>query len=211
VAELAVGMMVAVSRSMISCDRATRSGKTKAGLIGCDLAGKTVGIVGTGAIGMQVARICKAIGCEIIAYSRSEKKAALDMGVRYMPLADLMAEADIVSIHVPSTGSTRNLIDSDMIGKMKKNAIFINTARGAIVDSKALASALEEGRIRGAGVDVLEMEPPIPGDHPLLSAPNVVLTPHVAFATVEAFEKRADLVFGNIWAWLSGKPVNSVD
>lgn len=210
VAELAVGMMVAVSRSLLSCDQATRSGKTKAGLIGCDLAGKTVGIVGTGAIGMQVARICKAIGCEIIAYSRSEKKEAIDMGIRYMSLADLMAEADIVSVHVPSTGSTRNLINSEMIGKMKRTAIFINTARGAIVDSKALASALSEGRISGAGVDVFEMEPPIPRDHPLLNVPNIVLTPHVAFATREAFGKRAALVFGNISAWLSGNPINRV-
>jgi D-3-phosphoglycerate dehydrogenase len=211
VAELAVGMMISLSRFMIPCDQATREGKTRAGLIGHDLAGKTVGIVGTGAIGMQVARICSAIGCKLIAYSRTEKDEAIKMGIRYMSLEDLMVEADIVSLHVPSTGETRKLINAEMIGRMKEDAILINTARGAIVDSEALAEALRNEKISGAGIDVFEMEPPIPSDHPLLNAPKVILAPHVAFATSEAFEKRAGLVFRNIEAWLEGEPVNRVN
>lgn len=211
VAELAVGMMISLSRFMIPCDQATREGKTRAGLIGHDLAGKTVGVVGTGAIGMQVARICSAIGCKLIAHSRTERDEALEMGIRYMPLEDLMAQADIVSLHVPSTGETRKLINAEMIGLMKEGALLINTARGAIVDSGALAEALSNGKISGAGIDVFEMEPPIPSDHPLLNAPNIVLAPHVAFATSEAFEKRAVLVFRNIEAWLAGEPVNRVN
>lgn len=210
VAELAVGMMISVSRFLLPCDQATREGKTRAGLIGNDLAGKTVGIVGTGAIGMQVARICRAIGCELIAYSRTEREEARELGIHYMPLEDLMARADIVSVHVPSTSDTRKLINAEMIARMKDSAILINTARGAIVDSEALAEALREGNIRGAGIDVFEMEPPIPFVHPLLNTPNVILAPHVAFATEEAFEKRAVLVFDNISSWLSGKPVNRV-
>jgi len=211
VAELAVGMMICLARSVLPCDRVTREGGTRAGLIGNDLAGKTVGIVGTGAIGMQVARICRAIGCEVVAYSRTEKEEAREMGIHYLPLGDLMARADIVSVHVPSNSDTAKLINEDMIARMKGSAIFINTARGAIVDSEALAQALKEGRIAGAGIDVFEMEPPIPSEHPLLHAPNTVLAPHVAFATREAFEKRAVMVFENISAWLSGEPINQVN
>jgi len=208
VAELALGLMIALSRFILSCDQATRNGETRKGLIGHELSGKTVGIIGTGAIGMQVARICKAMGCRVIAHSRTEREDALEMGIKYVPLEMLMGESDVVSVHVPSNSTTAGMIGLEMISRMKSSSILINVARGAIVDSKALAEALENGRISGAGIDVFEMEPPIPSDHPLLNAPNVVLAPHVAFATSEAFEKRAVMVFENIRCWLDGEPRN---
>jgi D-3-phosphoglycerate dehydrogenase len=122
-----------------------------------------------------------------------------------------MAESYIVSLHLPHTKETEGLIDEEKIDLMKESSIFINTARGSIVDSQALATALEQEEIAGAGIDVFEMEPPIPEDHPLVNASNTVLTPHVAFATPEAFQRRARTVFNNITAWLEGNQQNVID
>ena len=121
-----------------------------------------------------------------------------------------MAESDIVSVHVPQTKETTGLINSEKIALMKKDAVFINTARGPIVDSQALADALNESRIAGAAVDVFETEPPIDPAHPLLNAKNCIATPHIAFASVQAMYKRADIVCENIKAYLAGSPVNLV-
>ncbi|MBQ6808940.1 MAG: hydroxyacid dehydrogenase [Firmicutes bacterium] len=210
VAELAIGLMVAVSRNVIACDAACRAGKDKSGLIGFELAGKTLGIVGTGAIGLKTAEIAKAIGCRLVAYSRSQRPEALAMGIEYMPLEQLMQESDIVSLHVPVTPATKGLIDEKMLSLMKPNAILINTARGPVVDSAALAAALQEGRIAGAGLDVFDTEPPLPEDQPLRDCPRTVVTPHVAFATRESMVKRAIIVFENIRQWLAGTPINQI-
>ncbi|KXS48950.1 MAG: D-isomer specific 2-hydroxyacid dehydrogenase NAD-binding protein [Halanaerobium sp. T82-1] len=115
-----------------------------------------------------------------------------------------------MSLHVPLKDSTVDLIGVEEIALMKKDAILINTARGPVVNSEALAEALNNEKIAGAGIDVFEMEPPIPSDHPLLNAKNTILTPHTAFATEEAFIKRAEIVFDNIEAWLAEKPQNVV-
>lgn len=123
-------------------------------------------------------------------------------------LDELLRESDIVSLHVPLTEQTRGMIGEREIGLMKPSAILINTARGPVVDSAALAAALKEGRLAGAAVDVYETEPPIPQDHPLLSAPHVAATPHVAFATKEALYQRAVIVFDNVAGYLDGKPQN---
>lgn len=208
VAELAIGLMVSVMRNIVACDAATREGKTREGLIGNELYDKTLGIIGTGSIGLRVAEIGKAFGCELIAYSRSEKQEAKDLGVTYVDLETVMSKSDIVSLHVPYTNETEGLIDQDLISVMKESSILINTARGPIVDSEALENALNEGEIAGAGIDVFEMEPPIPEDHPLLNAQNTVVAPHVAFATPEAFYRRAQTVFENIVNWEAGNPQN---
>lgn len=210
VAELTVGLMINVMRNINSCDQAVRDSKNRSGLIGNEINGKKVGIVGTGSIGLRVAEICKAFGCELIAYSRSQKEKALKLGILYVELETLFKESDIVSIHLPLNKETEGMIDKELIDMMNGSAILINTARGPIVDSKALAQALNEERIRGAGIDVFEMEPPISADHPLVNAKNTVFTPHIAFATPEAFRKRAKIVLDNIKAWNNGNPVNQV-
>ena len=179
VAELVFGLVLGLARRIPACDGAARHGGTKAGLVGFELAGKTFGIVGTGAIGLRVAALARAFGCKVIAYSRTEKPEALEMGVQYRSLEEVMA-----------------------------SALLINTARGPVVDSAALAEALKAGRIAGAGIDVFETEPPIPEDHPLCSAPNTLLTPHVAFATEESMVLRAEMVFENVRLYLNGTPRN---
>lgn len=210
VAELALGLMIAVYRHVAVCDTLTRTGGTRAGHIGRELAGKTLGIVGTGAIGMQTATLAKAFGMKILAYSRSERKEAKDLGIIYKSLPEIFEESDIVSLHLPLNEHTNGLVDKNLIGRMKPSAVLINTARGPIIDNGALAEALKEGRLSGAGIDVFEMEPPIPGNHALLDAPNVTVLPHVAFATHEALERRAVIAFDNLAAFLEDKPVNVV-
>ena len=210
VAELAYGLMISVLRNIVQCDAATRSGKTKDGLVGNDLSGKTLGIVGTGAIGMKVAEIGRAFGCKLLAYSRTEKEEAIALGARFVDLDTLLAESDIVTLHVPLNDSTKALINRKRLSLMKPTSILINTARGPVVDSDALAESLKEGLVAGAGIDVFETEPPIRPDHPLLNAPNVVLAPHVAFATKEALERRADIAFDNVISWMNGVNKNVI-
>ena len=127
-----------------------------------------------------------------------------------MDLDTLLAQSDFVSLHVPMTAATAKMINAESITKMKNGAVIINCARGGVVDSQALADALNSGKLAAAGVDVFENEPPLAVDHPLLHAKNTVVTPHVAFASKEALEARADIVFANIDAFLAGKPQNIV-
>lgn len=205
VADLVFGMLISLYRKIAECDKACRKNGTKDGLIGFELEGKKFGIIGTGTIGMRVAHIAEAFGCEVYAYSRTIKE---ETGITYMDLETLLQTCDIVSLHVPLNEETRGLIDKEKLDLMKKNAVLINTARGPVVDSDALADALQEGKIAGACIDVFEKEPPISEDHPLLQVPNVVVTPHVAFATKEALVKRADIVFENVKKYLQGHPQN---
>lgn len=210
VAELAFGLMLNLSRNIVPCNQVVRQAGTKDGLVGTELFGKTLGVVGTGKIGSVVVRIALAFGMKVIAHSVPVNPELEALGVRYMPLEELMSESDIVTVHVPLNDSTKGLISRELIGRMKPTAMLINTARGPIVDNQALAEALTEGRLRAAGVDVFEMEPPIPENHPLVKAPNTLLTPHVAFATKEALERRAEIVFDNLKAWLGGTVLNQI-
>lgn len=205
VADLVFGMIVALYRSLPACGQAVRNGKTKDGLIGFELEGKKFGVVGTGAIGLKVAAVAQAFGCQVYAYSRTKKEIP---GITYVDLDTLLAECDIVSLHTPLNDGTRGLINGERLAKMKLNAVLINTSRGPVVDSAALAEALNSGKIAGAGIDVFEGEPPIPADHPLLTAKNVIATPHIGFATKEALVKRAVIVFDNIVKWMAGTPQN---
>lgn len=210
VAELTFGLAISVIRNIVPCDARCRRAETKDGLVGFELFGKTFGVVGTGAIGARVAKIAAAFGCRVLAYSRTAKQELVDAGVQYVSLDELLAQSDFVSLHVPLTDATRGLINADAIAKMKQGAVLLNTARGPVVDSAALAEALNAGKLAGAGIDVFEGEPPIAENHPLCSAKNTVLTPHVAFASREALETRADIVFANIEKWLNGAPQNVV-
>lgn len=210
VAELTFGLAISVIRNIVPCDARCRKAGTKDGLVGFELFGKTFGVVGTGAIGARVAKIAAAFGCKVLAYSRTAKQELVDAGVQYVSLDELLAQSDFVSLHVPLTDATRGLINAAAIAKMKQGAVLLNTARGPVVDSVALAEALNAGKLAGAGIDVFEGEPPIAENHPLCSAKNTVLTPHVAFASREALETRADIVFANIEKWLNGVPQNVV-
>lgn len=205
VADLVFGMLITLYRNIIPCDKRCREEGTKDGLIGFELEGKKFGIVGMGAIGMRVARIAMAFGCEVYAYTRTEKEME---GVTFTDLDTLLETCDIVSLHTPLNDSTRGLINEERIAKMRRNAVLINTARGPIVDSSALANALLEGRISGACIDVFENEPPVDADHPLLHSPNTIVTPHIAFASKEAMVKRAIIVFDNVAKWLNHEPQN---
>lgn len=205
VSELVFGMLLCLYRNIIKCDEAVRNGGTKDGLVGNEISGKKFGIVGTGAIGLKTAAIARAFGCEVYAYSRTQKQVE---GITYLPLDKLMSECDIISLHVPLTEQTKGLINAEKIALMKKGAVLVNTARGPVVDSEALSAALKDGKIAGACIDVFENEPPVAKGHPLLNCPNVVATPHVAFATKEAMEVRAGMVFENVSAYLDGKPIN---
>jgi len=210
VAELAFGFMIALLRFVVQCDQVTRECMTRAGFIGKDLKGKTLGIIGTGAIGMRVAEIGKVFGCHLIAYSRSTKTAAEALGIRYLELDDVLAQSDIVSLHLPLTDATRGIISREKLALMKPSALLINTSRGPVVDIPALAEALDKKQIAGAALDVFETEPPLPEGYLLFDKENVLLAPHVAFATEEAFVRRAEMVFANIACWLAGKPQNKI-
>lgn len=207
VADLVFGMVISLARNLSACDAAVRQGGTKAGLVGFELEGKKFGIIGAGAIGSRVAAIAAAFGCQVYAYSRTPKDLP---GVTFTDLDTLISTCDIVSLHVPATPQTHHLINAEKLALMKPTALLINTARGPVVDSQALADALNSGRLAGAGIDVFEMEPPVPADHPLLTAKNVLATPHVAFATAQSMEKRAVLVCDNLKAWLDGKPIHQI-
>lgn len=210
VAELTYGLILSVYRNIIPLNSTARNAGTKAGFSQREIFGKTIGIVGTGAIGMRVAELAKVFGCNVIAYSRTKKAEAEKLGIKYVSLDELMSTSDIVSVHVPLNDSTRGLINKDRIALMKKTAILINTARGPIVDYTALGEALKEGRIQGAGLDVFEVEPPLPKDNPLFDAPNLVVTPHIGFATEEAMITRAEITIENIKKWLDGNPQNVI-
>lgn len=208
VAELCIGLMIQLLRKVDATQQRCRQGGTKDGLVGGLLSGKTVGIVGAGAIGRRTAALCKAFGCTVLAYSRSAvRDDAID---RQVPLAELLEQSDIVSLHCPLTPETKGLIGREELARMKKTALLLNTARGGVVDTPALADALTQGAIAGAACDVFEAEPPLPTDHPLLHTPNTIATPHIAFASAESMEQRAEIVFQNLYAWLEGSPVNLI-
>lgn len=205
VAEEVFGMIIGLYRHLLESDERTRRQQTKDGLNLLEMAGKTIGVVGAGEIGQRVIKIAQAFSLKVLCYSRTERMIE---GVEFVDLDTLMKESDIITLHIPATSATHHLINAEKIALMKKDAVLINTARGAIVDSQALAEALNQDRIAGAGIDVFEMEPPIPAEHPLLNAKNTLLAPHIGFATKEALVKRAHVVFENIKKYLAGDPQN---
>jgi len=207
VAELTIALSISLYRKIVPLDNATRSGRTRDGFLGGELNGKIFGIIGFGAIGERVAKLAMAFGCRVIVWSRTVKNFE---GVEFVELEYLLKNSDIVSLHVPLTNKTCGLINESNLKLMKPSAVLINTARGPIVDSTALVNALITGIIGGAAIDVYEHEPPIEGNHPLFSAPNSILLPHIGFATKEAICTRSEIVISNIKSWLGGSAENQV-
>ena len=209
VAELGIGLAISLLRNVPKVDARCRALGTKDGLVGNELLGKTVGIIGLGKIGSRSAELFHAFGCRILAHSRSVHRNAPDY-IEQTDLDSLLSRSDIVVLHCPLNDSTRGLIDREALSKMKKTAVLINLARGPVVKSQDLADALNEGVIAGAALDVFDKEPPLPADEPLLKAKNTILTPHIAFATQESMSIRAEIVFENLRRWLDGDPINLV-
>ena len=209
VAELVIGMILSLLRNVPQVEERCRNQGTKEGLVGRQLQDKTVGIVGLGAIGKRVAALAGAFGCKVITYDQyySEESKAL---AELVTLDKLLAQSDIVTLHCPLTEDTRHLINREKIALMKSTAILINCARGPVVDYEALAEALHAGKIGGAGIDVYEMEPPIPADHVMLHTPNTIVTPHIAFASEESMVLRAQIVFDSLDQWMSGNQINVI-
>ena len=209
VSELVLGMVLSFMRNISKVEERCRNGKDKTGLVGNEVKGKTVGIVGLGKIGRRTAEIFNCLGAKILAYSRSRHSDAPSY-VSEVEMDELLASSDIIILHCPLTPETRGLIGEKELERMKSSAILVNVARGPVVDEKALCEALEKGEIRGALVDVFDKEPPLSLDTPLLSAPNTLLTPHVAFATKESMSLRAEIVFENLRAWMEGQQINVI-
>lgn len=203
VAELAVGMMLDLYRRITPFDSVSRALGTRRNILGRELCGKTVGIVGTGAIGIRTIELLKVFGCKVIAYSRTKKAEVEKMGVEYVPLAELMQRSDIISLHTPLTAETKGLISREMLALCRPCAVVINTARGAIVDTEAVCEMLNTDRLAGYATDVYESEPPIDSASPLLEAKNTLLLPHVAFATRESFDARIDIVLAHLDEYLA--------
>jgi D-3-phosphoglycerate dehydrogenase len=207
VAELAMGLIISLMRKFRWAENQLINEKDREGFLGTELFGKTIGIIGLGRIGQKVAEFGKAFGCEVLAYNRTHKNIP---GVEIVSLERLLEESDIVTVHVPLTKETRHLLGEEEIARMKSTSILINTARGPVVDYNALAQALNEEKIAGAGIDVYEKEPPIEKSHPLINSKNTILLPHIGFATKEAIDKRSDIVIDNIYSWLKGNPRNVI-
>jgi len=208
VAELTISSAIALFRKMGEMEQNLLKGFDRKGFLGRELSGKTFGVVGFGAIGQRVAELALAFGCRVLFYNRSHKVMA---GVDQVSLEALLAESDVVSLHLPLSNGTTGLINHERLRLMKPSSILINTARGGVVDIPALAEALRDGTIAGAAIDVYDKEPPLEKNHPLLSAPNTLLLPHIGFATEEAIHIRAAIVMENVWSWLRGTPQNIVD
>ena len=208
VAELCISFMIQLLRNIKENEKILRNNGTKEEFVGNLLNGKTVGIIGAGEIGRRVASLCKAFGCKVIAYNRS---VVDDSNIdEQMELDELLKEADIVSLHCPLTKETEGMIGKIELSLMKNSAILINTARGAIVNTDDLVYALNNDMIRGAAIDVYDKDPPLSKDYPLLKAKNVILTPHMGFSSLESMEKRADIVFDNLFSYLDGNLKNKI-
>jgi len=208
VRDLVFGMAFSLMRNLIPCNDVVRRLGTKDGLVGNEIAGKTFGIVGYGQIGSAVAKVAKALDCDVIAYTRSKQLGETDGVARFVSFDEVLAASDILSLHTPLTAETKTMFGAEQFAKMKSTAILINAARGPVVDSAALAAALNEGQIAAAGIDVFDIEPPLNADEPLLAAQNTILAPHIGFATKESMIKRAHIVFANVQRWLDGNPQN---
>lgn len=219
VAEHAVALMLALNRRIHRAHARVREGNLSLdGLLGFDLGARTVGIVGTGMIGVAVARILNGFGCRLLAYDVNENPDAIELGIEYVELRDLWEQADVISLHAPLTPETHHLVDASAIATMRQGVMLINTSRGALIDTAAAIEGLKSGKIGHLGLDVYEEE----GDlffedlsdtviqddtfSRLLTFPNVLITGHQAFFTMEALEAIAHDTVTNITAFGEGRP-----
>jgi phosphoglycerate dehydrogenase-like enzyme len=205
VAEQGLALLLAVARKVPSLDAQVKGGAWVRGML-TQVCGKTLGIIGTGAIGLRMAQLGRGIGMSVLAWSfHPDLEATQHIGFRYVPtMADVLRQADVVSLHLRSTPDTERVIGAQEFALMKPTALFINTARGQLVDQEALYEALRDGKIAGAGLDVFTQEPIAPDD-PLLTLPNVVLSPHTAGTTPEALMNGLNLCAANVVAFLQGQ------
>jgi D-lactate dehydrogenase len=222
VAEHTVGLILALDRKVHRAYARVREGNfALEGLLGFDLHGKTVGIVGTGKIGAVVARIMGGFGCRLVAYDVAPSPDCTALGVQYLPLRDVFAQSDIVTLHCPLTESTFHLVDAETLSLMKPGAMLINSGRGALIDTRAVIVALKSGRLGHLGLDVYEEEGPLFFEDRsggvlqddvfarLLTFPNVVITGHQAFFTEEALTAIAETTLGNVTAFEQGRPLDN--
>lgn len=232
VAEHAFALILALSRKIIpSVERAKRGDFSSEGLTGFDLYGKTLGVVGTGHIGKNVALLGVSFGMKVLAYCHHEDPDLTAKGVGFVTLGELLAASDVVSLHLPHNKETEHIINTGNIEKFKKGAILINTARGALIETQAILEGLEKGILSGAGLDVLEEENALKEereflasehlkkgdiqtellDHILLTRDDVIITPHNAFNSKEALREILETSIGNVKSYVSGAPVNIVE
>ena len=195
VAEETICMMIGLYRHVIENDRITRSCKGLSIIPGREIADKTVGIIGMGAIGQRTAELAKCFGCNVVAWNRTPK--TID-NVKFVDKETLLRTSDIIALHVALNNETRNFITAKELALMKPSAIIVNAARGPIINANDLAKALKDGSIAGAALDVYDQEPPLNNDNQLFTAPNTMLLPHIGFATREAFELRLGIVVRNV-------------
>lgn len=232
VAEFAFALLLALSRRIIDADERVREGTfSPQGLRGFDLAGKTIGIIGCGNIGLHIIRMAHGFGMNVVGFdTHSDKERAEALGITFTSLPELLAMSDVISLHVPYNAHTHHLINKENISDIKKGAYLINTSRGAVVETDALVAALKSGMLAGAGLDVLEEEgelddeavlltTPHPNaetlkvtleNHYLIEHPRVIVTPHLAFNTTEAIERILTTTVENIQAFVAGAPTNII-
>lgn len=175
-----------------------------------ELYDKTIGVIGLGAIGFAFAKMAQGFGMHVLAYSRHKKEGAAYDFIEQVSLDELLARSDFISLHTPHTPATEHMIDQNTIARMKDGVILINTARGALIDEQALADALASGKVLAAGLDVLTDEPPVHGS-PLLTAPNTVITGHIAWLTRESRIRAIDMAIDNFQCYLEGHPVSIIN
>lgn len=209
VSELVIGMVCSLARNLRAVEDRCRVGKDKTGLVGWEIKGKTVGIIGLGKIGTRTAELFHAFGADILAQSRSRHENAANY-IEQVSQEELLRRSDIVVLHCPLNDSTRGMINAEKLAMMKPTALLVNVARGPVVVEKDLASALENGVIAGAAIDVFDKEPPLDTASPILHAPNCLVTPHVAFATQQSMSLRAEIVFDNLAKWMEGHQINTI-
>lgn len=208
VAEHAFALAFAAARSVATGDRMIRAGEWGQ-TEGLQLRGRTLGVVGAGSIGARALEIGRSLGMSCLFWTRNpSEERAHRLGAAYVDLPELFERSDVVSIHLAHTPETEGLVDAELLGRMRETAVLVNTARGAIVDSRALAEMLEAGRLRGAGIDVFRAEPPV--DEPLVSCERAVLTPHLGFCTPEANDEVLSIGVENLRAYAAGAPRNVV-
>jgi len=214
VAEMTLALMLALTRRVVAADKAVRAGdwnRKYGDLIGTDLAGRTVGIIGLGRVGAAVARRLKAFDVGLLYYSRTRRRELESyIGIEWAELDDLLSRSDIISLHVPGTSETHHMIGPREFGLMKQGVIVVNMARGRVIDQEALLDALMTDRVAGAALDVFEVEPLDPA-HPLTAMDNVILTPHLGASSLEGMQRMATQVAQGILDILDGKePQNRV-
>jgi phosphoglycerate dehydrogenase-like enzyme len=209
IAEHAIALAFALARRLCEGDALVRAGTWGPGaLSGFELTGRQLGVVGAGPIGERTIELGRALGMRTVAWTRSPAESrAKDLGTEFVSLEQLFAESDVVSLHLAHVPDTEGMVDARLLGLMQPHAVLVNTARAQLVDTASLVDALEQGRLAGAAVDAFEQEPLPPG-HPLLGAPRLLLTPHVAFNTGEATAELVRLTLDNLLAYAGGNPRN---